>query len=170
MRNLYPYCLAVLLLCAIFSCKKGDSAGGKNKKSALIAGKWLVYQRHTLVYDLESDNLLKDTTIAFAAKSTKSWYEIYNTDGTAYVTSIPYLKNGATTPTIDTTAYLTYSILGSNLVLKQTSGGSKTLPILNLTLTNMVLQSSYVSPPKPGWGLVMNVSYKFTEETSYNKQ
>ncbi|NNU33481.1 hypothetical protein HK413_03685 [Mucilaginibacter sp. S1162] len=72
--------------------------------------------------------------------------------------------------TTDTTSYLKYTILGTNLSLKQNIGGSETKPILTLTLTDMGLQSLRTGTLNEGWGLSVNTSYKIVQGTYYTRQ
>jgi hypothetical protein len=172
MKNLYHLSLIAICVCALFSCKKDEIIGEKTQKSSYIVGKWLVYQQETKIYDLNSNELLKDTVITYSTSNFgQAWYQIYNTDGSAYITSTPYIKTGATTPSIDTTAYLHYSVLVSNyLKLSLNGGGTETDPILNLTQTDLELEKKYNSTPKTGWGLDTNTSYLIAEDSYYTKQ
>ncbi len=169
MRNLIYLSLAVFVTCALFSCKK-QIVGGKSNAS-LLTGKWLLYQQSTKVYDLNSNALLKDTVVDYATTNyPKAWFEIYNIDGTAYITTTPYKKAGATTSSVDTTSYFHYTILGSSVVLSQNGGGSETDPIIQLTQSTLVQEKTQISPPPSGWGLDTNTAYKFVNDGYYNKQ
>ena len=171
MRNT-PYLSFILLIaCTLFACKKSDTISIKATNTSLISGKWLVYQQNTKVYDLNTNALLKDTTLSYTAKSvSQPWYETYNTDGSAYVTSKPYKKAGSSVMSADTTAYLHYSILGSNLTLKPYGGGIETDPIVTISQTDLNLQKTYNSLPPAGWGLDMATNYLFVVQNYYTKQ
>lgn len=154
---------------AMYSCKKDDSL--KAQYAKLIIGSWKSTGQNTKVYDLNTNELLKDSTINFTGKTAGSaWFEIYNTDGSSYVTTLPAAKQGTLVATADTTSFLTYNILGSNLILKQTNGGSTAKPILALDNTTMYLQSSSTGNLTSKWGLDVNASYKITVSTHYTRQ
>jgi len=126
-------------------------------------------QRHTLVYGIDDNSLLKDTTVYYdAAHNTNWWFEIYTTNGNAFVTGKPYMQNNVLKA--DTTAFLKYSINGSSLALKPNGGGSQTKSIQNLTETDMTLESIYNDLGRPFWGLDIRKEYHFVEQTSYIKQ
>jgi hypothetical protein len=165
-------CLLVvpILLGALYSCKKdGDKISFKH--SSLIVGNWLVYQKHSRVYNISDNALVKDTTINYNATANLAWwFELYNADGNAYTTGKPYKLPGSETLHADTTAFLHYTISGSNLMLKTNGGGSETKPILNLTEIDMELESTYNSVPRIGWGLNIDSTYKFIDEVHYKKQ
>lgn len=164
------YLLVVpFLLGVLQSCQK-DTQKKSAKNSSLIIGKWMSYQRHTRVFDAIDNSLLKDTTITFSATNNVNplWYETYNSDGAAYVISRPYTVGGK--QRVDTTAFMHYSIEGSHLTLKPNGGGSETKPIIELTETNMNLESTYTGLPRLGWGLNAETTYKFTDEVLYKKQ
>lgn len=167
MKNLYLFW--ILLFSVFFSaCQKGDGVKISSKNASLIVGKWLVYQRHTLVYGIEGNNLLKDTVINYnAGSNTNWWFEIYEADGDAFVTGKPYTFNAISKT--DTTAFLSYTINGSGLSIKSKSGGSETKTILNLTEGNMTLEKTYNSLPRLNWGLDLSNEYKFIEQTFYKK-
>ncbi len=154
----------------MFSCKKDGLSGAKSQYAKLIVGTWKAYQQNTKVYDLTTNELLKDSTINFTdANAGQAFTEIYNADGSAYITE-QTRKMGAKTPTTDTTSYLHYTILGTNLTLKQNIGGTETKPILTLTLTDMGLQSTRTGTLNPDWGLDADTSYKIIEGTYYTRQ
>lgn len=153
---------------AIYSCKKDDSM--KAQYAKLIIGSWKSTGQNTRVYDLSTDELLKDTTINFIGRNAnRAWIEIYNNDGSSYVTSLPTNNQNAQGQETDTTAFLTYAILGSNLILKQTNGGSATEPILGLDNTYMDLQSTSTGTVAANWGLGAK-TYKITLTTHYSRQ
>jgi len=158
------------LLFAQFSCKKDKAAQTKDQYPKLIVGTWKSNRQNIKVYDINTSDLLKDSTISFTgANAGRSWLEIYNDGGTAYITSPPR-KISANVVTTDTTTYLTYVIMGDNLTLKQTIGGTETKPIITLSQTDMELQSTYTGLLDTGWGLDVNASYKITETDYYNRQ
>jgi hypothetical protein len=162
--------LIPIVLCAIYSCKK-EGISAKSQYAKLIVGTWKIFQQNTKVYDLTTNDLLKDSTINFTnGNASKAFFEIYNTDGNAYITSPPAKKPGATIATVDTTSYLTYTLLGSNLTLKQTIGGSTTKPIITLTSTELGLQNTYTGILTAGWKLDANTTYKIIETNYYTKQ
>lgn len=162
--------LSSLIACAVFSCKKDNLSGAKSQYARLIVGTWKAYQQNTQIYDLNTNELLKDSTINFTdGNAGRAFTEIYNADGTAYVT-VQTRKLGAAVATTDTTTYLRYTILGSNLTLKQNIGGTETKPILTLTLTEMGLQSTRTGILNAGWGLETNTSYKIIQGTYYTRQ
>ncbi|MCC8426141.1 hypothetical protein [Mucilaginibacter sp. UR6-11] len=163
--------LIAFLLLAIYSCKKDDTSGTKSQYAKLIVGTWKSYQQNIRVYDLITDVLLKDSTINFTGSNAdKASFEIYNADGSAYVTTPPAKKPGEMMATIDTTGYLNYSILGSTLFLKQTIGGTTTKPILTLTSTELELENTFTGTLTANWGLAVNTTYKIIQATYYLKQ
>jgi len=168
MKNFY----LVWALCfgLLFSaCQKGDGVKISSKNASLIVGKWLAYQRHTLVYSIEGNDLLKDTVVNYdAANNTNWWFEIFEANGDAFVTGKRYTQFNILKA--DTTAFLTYTINGSNLSLKPKSGGSETKSILNITETNMTLGKIYNGLPRLNWGLDVRTEYNFVEQTLYKKQ
>ncbi|MES2379037.1 MAG: hypothetical protein V4553_20770 [Bacteroidota bacterium] len=169
MRNSHLLFIS-LIACTLFSCKKDDLSGAKAQYAKLIVGTWKAYQQNTKVYDLTTNELLKDSTVNFTdANAGRAFTEIYNSDGTAYVT-VQTRKVGATVATTDTTNYLRYTILGANLNLKQNIGGNETKPILTLTLTDMGLQGLRTGTLNSGWGLEGDVSYKIVQGTYYTRQ
>jgi hypothetical protein len=144
--------------------------GAKSQYAKLIVGTWKTYQQNIQVFDLATNQLLKDSSINFTGTNTAgSWSEIYNGDGSAYVTKLTK-KIGASIATTDTTAYLQYTILGSNITLKQNIGGTETKPILTLTMTDMGLQSTYTGTLNAGWGLNTDTPYKIVQATYYTRQ
>lgn len=162
--------LSSLIACAVFSCKKDELAGAKSQYAKLIVGTWKAYQQNTKIYDLTTNELLKDSTVTFTdANASRAFIEIYNADGNAYVTA-QSRKLGAAVATTDTTSYLKYTILGTNLSLKQNIGGSETKPILTLTLTDMGLESLRTGTLNEGWGLSINTSYRIVQGTYYTRQ
>ncbi len=161
------WALCLSLLC--FACQKGDGVKVSSKNASLIVGKWLAYQRHTLVYSIEGNNLLKDTIVNYdAANNPNWWFEIYEADGNAFVTGKPYTQFNVLKA--DTTAFLTYAINGSNLSLKPKSGGSETKSILNITEANLTLGKVYNGLPRLGWGFDLRTEYNFVEQTLYRKK
>ncbi|MFD2872193.1 lipocalin family protein [Mucilaginibacter ximonensis] len=163
------YLLLCLAILAVASCKKDDST--KIEYTKLIVGSWKSTGKNTKVYDLNTDELLKDSTINFTGKNAgSSWFEIYNTDGSSYVTTLPIAQQGTLVARADTTSFLTYAILGNNLLLKQTNGGSTTKPILALSNTTMDLQSTSSGVLTGNWGLDANATYKITVSTHYTRQ
>jgi hypothetical protein len=162
--------LTSFIACAMFSCKKDELAGAKSQYAKLIVGTWKAYQQNTKIYDLTTNELLKDSTIDFTdANAGRAFTEIYNADGSAYVT-VQTRKLGALVATTDTTSYLKYTILGANLNLKQNIGGNETKPILTLTLTEMGLESLRTGTLNEGWGLGINISYRIVQGTYYTRQ
>lgn len=162
--------LTSLIACAVFSCKKDELAGAKSQYAKLIVGTWKAYQQNTKVYDLTTNELLKDSTVNFTdANAGRAFTEIYNGDGSAYVT-VQTRKLGALVATTDTTSYLRYTILGANLNLKQNIGGTETKPILTLTLTVMGLQTTRTGTLNAGWGLESDAPYKIIQGTYYTRQ
>lgn len=144
--------------------------GAKSQYAKLIVGTWKTYQQNIQVFDLATNQLLKDSSINFTGTNTAgSWSEIYNGDGSAYVTKLTK-KIGASIASTDTTAYLQYTILGSNITLKQNIGGTETKPILTLTMTDMGLQSTYTGTLNAGWGLNTDTPYKIVQATYYTRQ
>ena len=165
-----PILLICFIACAIFSCKKDNMAGTKSQNVKLIIGTWKSYQQNIQVYDMTTNVLLRDSTIYLTGSNAgASWSEIYNTDGTAYITKLTK-KIGASVATTDTTNYLQYNILGSNLTLKQNIGGTETKPILTLTMTDMGLQSTYTDILNASWKLDPETSYKVVQATYYTRQ
>jgi hypothetical protein len=170
MRNSHLL-LVPILACAIFSCKKDELANAKAQYAKLIVGNWKSNQQNIKVYDLATNQLLKDSTVNFTGVfAGKSWYEIYSEDGNAYVTSLPTIKPSAKVATIDTTSYLNYTVFGANLNLKQNIGGNTIKPILTLTVSDMGLQNTYVGTLNTGWGLEVNTNYKIVEADYYTRQ
>lgn len=159
-------CVSILI---IYSCKKDDSM--KAQYAKLIIGTWKSTSQNTKIYTLTTDELLKDTTVNFTGhNASRAWLEIYNKDGSGYVTSLPANNQNAQGQEADTTAFLTYTILGSNLTIKQTNGGSATKPILALNNTDMDLQSTSTGNAPANWGLNTKTLYKITLSTHYTKQ
>jgi hypothetical protein len=162
--------LVPILACTILSCKKDKLAGAKAQYAKLIVGTWKAYQQNTKIYDLTTNNLLKDSTLNFTGtNASRAFTEIYNADGSAYVT-VQTKKMGAAVATTDTTSYLHSSILGANLTLKQDIGGTETKPIITLTATDMGLKSVRTGTLNPSWGLESDVSYKIEETVYYTRQ
>jgi hypothetical protein len=172
MKNLYNLLLIAIAISTVFSCTKGEIVGGKTQNASLITGKWLVYQQNTKVYDLNDNTLLKDTTLLYSSTNfTQAWYQIYNSDGSAYVTTTPYKKTGSSVMSTDTTSYLHYTITGSSfLKLTKNGGGIETDPILSLTQTDLELQNKYTATPATGWSLDVNTNYLFVVNSYYTKQ
>ena len=172
MKKLYHLAFILLLICTLFACQKGEIIGGKTQNASLITGKWLVYQQNTRIFDLNDNSLLKDTTLLYSNTNfSQAWYQIYNTDGTAYVTTTPYKKTGSSVMTVDTISYLHYTIMGSSfLKLTKNGGGIETDPILSLTQSDLKLESKYTATPATGWGLDANTNYLFVVDTYYAKQ
>jgi len=167
MKKIFLF-ISVCIL-AIYSCKKDESMKAQYQK--LIIGTWKSTSQNTRIYDLNTDELLKDTTINFTGHyANRAWLEIYNKDGSGYVTSLPTNNQNELRPESDTTAFLTYAILGSNLTLKQTNGGSATEPILALDNTDMDLQSTSTGYAPANWGLDTKTLFKITLSTHYTKQ
>jgi hypothetical protein len=160
----------IFFACAMFSCKKENMGGTKSQYAKLIVGTWKTYEQNIQIYDLNTNQLLRDSTVNFSGTNTAgSWSEIYNENGSAYITKLTK-KIGASVATTDTTTYLHYSILGSNITLKQDIGGTETKPILTLTLTDMGLQSTYTGILNSSWGLDTDVTYKIVQASYYTRQ
>ncbi len=169
MKKIRLLFVPIFIILTATACKKDAEMKISSRNAALIAGKWMSTQRHTIVYSLEDNTLLKDTTVYFdAAHNTNWWFEIYNADGNAYITGKPYKLNEVTKA--DTTSFLKYSINGSNIILKPNGGGSETKAIQNLTESNLVLGSVYNGFPRLTWGLDFRTEYHFVEQTYYTKQ
>lgn len=164
------YFVFVVPLCLLIaSCQKDNGVKISAKNASLITGKWLAYQRHSIVYSIEDNSVLKDTIVNYdAANNTNWWFEIYEADGNAFVTSKPYTLNNIFKA--DTTAFLNYTINGSGLMLKPKNGGSENKVILSITENDMTLEKIYNSLPRTNWGLDMSAEYKFVEQTFYKKQ
>jgi hypothetical protein len=162
-----PISVFIILMAA--ACKKEGDVKITSKNAALIVGKWIVTQRHTLVYKIDNNTLLKDTIIKYdAGNNTNWWFELYNTDGNAFVTGKPYKQNDILKA--DTTSFLKYTINGSNLILKPNGGGSETKAIVNLTETNLELESVYNAMPRLAWGLDIRSEYHFVDQIFYTRQ
>ncbi|MFD0749402.1 hypothetical protein ACFQZS_04565 [Mucilaginibacter calamicampi] len=165
-RYLLTFVFIVLVATA---CKKEREVKISSKNASLIIGNWLSTQRHTLVYSIDNNTLLKDTTINYdAANNINWWFEIYNADGNAFVTGKPYKQNNILKA--DTTSFLKYTINGSSIILKPNGGGSETKTIRSLTETNMALEGIYNAFPRLGWGLDIRTEYHFVEQAYYTKQ
>jgi len=164
------YLLALIfIVLTATACKKEHEVKISSKNAALIVGKWMVNQRHTMVYSLDDNTLLKDTIIKYdAANNLNWWFEIYNANGNAFVTGKPYRQNEVLKA--DTTSFLKYTINGSNIILKPNGGGSETKTILNLTETDMAFEGVYNAMPRLAWGLDLRTEYHFVEQTFYAKQ
>lgn len=159
-----------ILLFVLHSCKKDQAAQAKDQYPKLITGTWKSYRQNIKVYNISSNDLLKDSTTDFTgANAGRSWLEIYNSDGTGYITAPPR-KISANVFATDTTSYLNYAIMGDNLTLKQSIGGTQTRSIITLTQTDLELQSTYTGMLNAGWKLDINASYKITETDYYNRQ
>ncbi|GAA4102406.1 hypothetical protein GCM10022392_29250 [Mucilaginibacter panaciglaebae] len=157
------------MIAGIYSCKKNDSI--RTQYAKLIVGTWKSTGQNTKVYDLSSNELVKDSTITFTGNNAnRAWLEIYLANGNSYVTTIPTVKSNTIVATADTTSYLTYTILGSNLLLKQNIGGEATKPILRINTTDMDLESTTTGTLPASWKLGINVSYKITQSTHYIRQ
>jgi len=160
---------SVFVILLATACKKEGDLKISSKNAALIVGKWMATQRHTLVYKLDDNSLLKDTTVYFdAANNTNWWFETYTTDGNAFVTGKPYTQSGLLKA--DTTSFLKYTINGSNIIIKPNGGGSETKAILTLTESNFALESGYNGLPRLTWGLDLRTEYHFVDQTFYAKQ
>lgn len=165
-RYLVPSIFIILMATA---CRKESDVKLSSRNAALIAGKWVVTQRHTLVYKLEDNTLLKDTIIKYDVNNNINWwFEIYNSDGNAFITGKPYRQNNVLRA--DTTSFLKYTINGSNLILKPNGGGSETKTIINLTEIDMTLESVYNALPRPAWGLDIRTEHHFVDQIFYAKQ
>jgi hypothetical protein len=161
--------IALIMACSFYACKK-DNLSSKAQNSKLIIGNWKSYQQNTKVYTLGSNELLKDSTVVFDEENAgRAWFESFDANGNAYVTVLTR-KLGATVATPDTTNYAAYTILGTNLTLKQHIGGTQTKPILTISLTNLGLQYSYTSTLNAGWGLGTEGNYKIVQATYYTRQ
>lgn len=160
---------SICIVLATTACKKQPEVKISSRNAALIIGKWVANQQHTLIYSLDNNTLLKDTIINYdAAGNVNWWFEIYNADGNAFVTGKPYRQNGILKA--DTTSFLKYTINGSDMMLKPNGGGSETKTIQNLTETNMALESVYNALPRLAWGLDIRNEYHFVEQTFYAKE
>lgn len=169
MKEISYWLTLIFIVLTAAACKKEREIKISSKNTALIVGKWIANQRHTLIYSLDDNTLLKDTTIKYdAANNINWWFETYTTSGNAFVTGKPYRQNEVLKA--DTTSFLKYTINGSDLVLKPNGGGSETKKIQNLTETNMGLESVYNALPRPAWGLDIQREYHFVEQTFYAKQ
>lgn len=161
--------LLVFILLVFNACKK-DNPSTKDQYNKLIIGSWQSNQQNVKVFDLNSNALLKDSTINFDGEfADRAWNEVYSTNGNTF-TVTQSRKIGATVATADTTSYAAYTILGSNLTLKQNTGGTQTKPILILNDTAMGLQYSYTGTLNQSWGLTPGVTYKISQLTYYNRQ
>ena len=166
-KSLLP--LLLILASCFCGCKK-DSLSSKQQSSKLIVGTWKSHQQNIQIYDLSSNQLLKDSTINLLGENGRvPWSEIYTAEGNAYIITTSR-KLGATVATTDTTTYSSYTILGNSLNLKQKIGGSQTKPILTITLTDLGLQYSYTGMLNLGWGLNTESTYKIVEATYYTRQ
>ena len=169
--------LALLALFILFSaCKKSDNSkpdqpGTDNAK--LIVGKWLQTKLNIKVSN-PGGTLVKDTTIDYTTVDNKwsSYYFIFNADGSAYVTSLPYTKKGSNKQYSDTTSYLTYKISGKTLLLTELgiAGSSETHSIIQLNSSILEMTNSYNSQPNSDWGLDQKIIYKFTADSEFSKQ
>lgn len=169
MKTVCKLLTSIIFILMITSCKKEGDVKISSKNALLIVGKWQSDQRHTLIYTLDNGTLVKDTVIKYGATNNINWwFEIYDTGGNAFVTGKPYIQNKVTKT--DTTAFLKYTINGSNIILKPTSGGSEAKTILGLSESNMALEGVYNGLPRPGWGLDLRTEYHFVEQTFYTKQ
>lgn len=169
MRKTYLFALFTVVTCALTACKK-DALTAKEQNSKLIVGTWKTSQQNIKVYDINTEALLKDSTIVFDTENaSRSWSEIFDDNGHAYSTTTS-VKTGASFASTDTTNYATYSIVGTNLIVKQNIGGSQTKPILTLTVKDMGLQYSYAGTLNAGWGLGTGNTYKIVQATYYVKQ
>ncbi|MFD2146907.1 lipocalin family protein [Mucilaginibacter antarcticus] len=159
---------AIITLFALNACKKDDSSI-KDQYTKLIVGTWKSTQLNTKVYDLSSNELLKDSTTTYEGEfSARSFNEVYDINNNTF--SVTYSRKiGASVATADTTSYATYTILGNNLTLKQRIGGTQTKPILVLNTTAMCLQYTFTGMLNPTWGLEAGVTYKITQSTNYKK-
>ncbi|PJJ84934.1 hypothetical protein [Mucilaginibacter auburnensis] len=163
------FSFAVLSCLLIASCQKDNGVKISAKNASLIAGKWQAYQRHTVVYRVEDNAILKDTVVNYnAANNINWWFEIYEANGNAFVTGKPYTINNVLKA--DTTAFLNYAINGASLMLKPKNGGSENKSIISITETDMTLKKVYNSLPRLNWGLDLRTEYKFVEQTFYKKQ
>lgn len=169
MKNLLSLYIILCTIVILSSCKKEAEMKVTSKNASLIVGRWLVYQRHTQVFEAGGDNLLKDTLVTYAAgKNISWWFEIYDASGNAYVTGKPYISNGI--QKADTTTFSHYAITGSSITYKPNGGGSETKPIINLTETEMELKNEYVDLGRVTWSLDNRAEYRYVDETFYRKQ
>jgi hypothetical protein len=191
MCKFYCSTLAACLVCSFYSCQKDNFAkvnsgnsvninpdnsvnvkpiNSVNSKfdnsSSLIVGKWLINKRRLSIYTL-SGILVKDTTITFTNESDFAWYEICNKDGNAYITGLPYKKEGATDTYTDTIYRTTYNISGNKMALYAIDDHSlfKSYTILLLSLTQMECERQSF-----GWSLDLNTQYKFVSHLYYTRQ
>ncbi len=164
-----PLSLFLFIVFAVISCKK-DNLSTKDQYNKLIAGTWKSNQQNIKIFDLNTNELLRDSTIMFDGEfSDRAWNEVYNTDGNTFTVTYSR-KIGATVATADTTSYAAYTILGNNLTLKQRIGGTQTKPILVLNTSAMGLQYTYTGMLNQSWGLEAGATYKITQATYYTKQ
>ena len=169
MKKIYNVFTFILFVVSVTACKKDPEVKISSKNAALIVGRWMPNHRHTLVYSVNDNTLVKDTTVKFdATNNINWWFEIYNSNGNAFVTGKPYKQNEILKA--DTTSFFKYTINGSNLVLKPNGGGSETKSIAILTETDMALESTYNGLPRLGWGLDFRTEYHFVEQTYYTRQ
>jgi hypothetical protein len=162
----------VLIVFCIYSCKKEGNVQSTNINQSAIVGKWQTTKTRFRIYTL-SGALVRDSTIVFTGLSTlQAWDEIYNTDGTAYVTTLPYKKLGSSTLYTDTSSSLTYKVSGSILTLYEDGGSTldETDAILQLNASSMEIESTYSTIADSFWDLEANVTYKFIEDIYYAKQ
>jgi hypothetical protein len=169
MNRIRYFVTSIFIILMAAACRKESDVKISSRNAALIAGRWVAIQRHTLVYKLDDNALLKDTIIKYdAANNINWWFEIYNSDGNAFVTGKPYRQNNVLKA--DTTSFLKYTINGSNLILKPNGGGGETKTIINLIEIDMTLESVYNALPRPAWGLDSRTEYHFVDQIFYTKQ
>lgn len=172
MTKIYPVIVLALLACCIFACKKGGNSKPNDQSSNLLVGKWLVNKEEVKVYTT-GGTLVKDSTWVFANQLFDlAWYEIYNQDGSGYVTSRPYKRVGSDELYTDTTSVFTYKISGNSLDLFEYGAltSNEHYKMLSLNSTSMSNETSYTDFPNSNWGLDMNTKYTFTEDCYYTKQ
>ncbi len=137
--------IAILFISA---CSKKSGVSPTNSNSNLLIGSWLSVSEHDRFYSTNiftnTNTLVEDTTIKFTEKKYE-WTNTFNKNGTYYFVDYYEL------PVLDTIVAGHYTV--SNQTIKYTydiNGLLEQYTILNISSTNLTLESTFGVSPTPG--------------------